>query len=173
MFFYIWLFITLGLGITFLYVCYLAAKYLKQHLGWGVALFFVFGLLSFGGLKQKSPLHVLNIDFKERYTDKESLDMNLSQSTNIIIDHTPVADFNLSVMSCQNKNTLHYVPVSAMAGIQGLPAGTDWNPLTIDLHPTGMANQFLYRIDAVKELNIFGIYLKRELKSYEGLITLP
>ena len=169
-----WAILNIGLFIFFIVVCFRATSLLKEKFGFFIAIFFVFGLLSFmcnsndnnGNRRENGKIRTWE------FASRDSLDKYATNHTNLFLNRNLFSKNQLGVLYGKTRHGDKYVPISAYAHTIGFTSGTSWIPNSIVVIPAKDSLKFEYSVNATTSWNILGVTVFSQTRDYEGIINI-
>ena len=166
----LWSILNIGIFIFFIVVSVKATKLVREKMGILAALVLVFGLLSFISRKADAPN--LEPGSSTLRTWKFVTDIrpyiNDINKIDIVFDNNIISKSVVSVRYGKDTQTGLVKPLKAHTYIKGLVAGTSWRPVSVQVSPTAVPNEFIYEVNGVVEWKLLGTTIISQAKEWTG-----
>ncbi len=166
----LWSILNIGIFIFFIVVSVKATKLVREKMGVLAAIVLVFGLLSFISRKAEAPN--LEPDGSTFRTWKFVTDIRPYiddiNKIDIVFDNNIMSKSVVSVRYGKNTQTGLTKPLEAHTYISGLVAGTSWRPVSVQVSPTAVPNEFIYEVNGVVEWKLLGTTIISQAKEWTG-----
>ena len=166
----LWSILNIGIFIFFIVVSVKATKLVREKMGVLAAIVLVFGLLSFISRKAEAPN--LEPDGSTFRTWKFVTDIrpyiNDINKIDIVFDNNIISKSVVSVRYGKDIQTGLVKPLEAHTYIKGLVAGTSWRPVSVQVSPTAVPNEFIYEVNGVVEWKLLGTTIISQAKEWTG-----
>ena len=172
MLYLLWALINIALFLSFLVVCFKATTLIRTKLGWGAALLFVFGLLSFvvnTGADEDIPESDSKIKTWEFVAD----DSVANQANTYIVadlENTWISTYNLGIQYAKGQEV--NTPVSAGTWTTGIKSGTAWKAASVLVKRTTDNHKFQYEVRGTIDWRLLGFTIYSQSKTYKGELAI-
>ena len=166
----LWSILNIGIFIFFIVVSVRATKLVREKMGVFAAIVLVFGLLSFISRKPEDPNREPGATSHrtwELVNDPGTFRHDLSH-IKIVFDKNLLSKTVLTVQYGKNVPSGSYQPTAAYTYIEGLIAGTSWRPVSVQVSPTAVPNEFTYEVNGVVEWKLLGTTIVSQAKEWTG-----
>lgn len=170
-----WALINIGLFIFFVFVCFNAAKLIKEKFGIIASVVFVFGLLSFVGHSDgEEPNNRPNASHLQTWNLRTSDTKNEGYRyfLEIELEKTLISKYNLAIGYNKDSVGQNSIPISAFSRITGFQSGTNWKPVSIVVNQTTDSRTFEYEVDGTVGWKLLGMTVYHQPKHWKGIIVL-
>lgn len=171
----LWALLNFGLFIFFVFVCFKAAKLVKEKFGLLASLIFVFGLFSFVGHSDSDEQYSKpNTHFIETWNLRTSgsSDEGYSYFAEVDLEKTLISKYSLGIGYDKDSLADHSTPVSAFSEMTGFQSGTSWKPVSIIVNQRTGSNAFEYEVDGTIGWRLFGMTVYYQPKHWKGIVVL-
>jgi hypothetical protein len=171
----LWALINIGLFIFFVFICFNAAKLIKERFGLLASVIFVFGLLSFVGHSESDEeYNKPNTRSMQTWNlrTSDSSDEGYSYVAEVELEKTLISKYNLGIGYDKDSLVKKSTPVSAFSWITGFQSGTSWNPVSIIVNQTTGNNTFEYEVDGTVGWRLLGMTVYHQPKHWKGIVVL-
>lgn len=166
----LWSILNIGIFIFFIVVSVKATKLVREKMGVLAAIVLVFGLLSFISRKAEAPN--LEPDGSTFRTWKFVTDIRPYiddiNKIDIVFDNNIMSKSVVSVRYGKDTQSGLYKALEAHTYIKGLVAGTSWRPVSVQVSPTAVPNEFIYEVNGVVEWKLLGTTIISQAKEWTG-----
>ena len=165
----LWAILNLALLFYFIYICFNAAKLVKNTLGLFAAMVFVLGILALNCNSGKKSND--SNQMAKWYINKDTGFVSKS-SVDIRIDKNLMYTINIGILYGNTSNSKIPVLLEAYPIVSGTFIGTDWYVQHISIYPTNNASRFKYLVTGITEWKLLNAVVSSQGKSYTGFFDL-
>jgi hypothetical protein len=170
-----WALLNIGLFIFFVFICFNAAKRIKEKFGLVASVVFVFGLLSFVGHSDDDESNNKpNTNYIQTWDlrTSDSLAEGYRYFAEIELEKTLISKYNLAIGYNKDSVAKNSVPVSAFSRVTGFQNGTNWKPVSIIVNPTTDSRTFEYEVDGTVGWKLLGMTVYYQPRHWKGIVVL-
>lgn len=172
----IWAFINVLSFVTFLYVCFRAAKYLRNELGFFAAIVFVLGLISI--------LSHANFDadntnpdgssFKKWYFQTNYNPHEIGTEVKLVtLERISINEYQLEISYKKDSLSGETIPLAAWSWMSGFSSGIYWNPTNVSVVNNAGGKDKIFVVQGSIKWTLFGLKIFEQAKNYHIVVELP
>lgn len=164
-----WGLLNIALFLFFIVICFKATKLIREKIGIGAAVVFVFGLLSFvaaGNDDEETKEPVTNVSISQKFVAEDTLQKYKVAWAEADLDKNLMATLYLRIQ--YRKAAVTNIPIYVSTGVSGFVSGTDWIPISMTVNPTNENGKFEFGVHGTIEWRLLGFTIYSQSKVYEG-----
>ena len=170
-----WALLNIGLFIFFVFICFKAAKLIKEKFGILATIIFVFGLLSFvGHSDDEESNNKPNTNFIQTWNlrTSDSLAETYTSFVEVELEKTLISKYRLGIGYNKDSLTRNSIPVSAFSDVIGFQSGTNWKPVSIIVNQSTGGRTFEYEVYGIVGWRLLGMTVYHQSKHWKGTAML-
>ena len=170
MLYILWGFLNIVLFVFVLFLFVKGVTFIREKIGIGAAMIFVFIVLSFKQDNNENDNTEPNSNQVKtwKFASPDSLDKASNVRTEINLEHTTISTYYLGVSYGKDKELKRKIPTSANTWTTGFELGTSWKPISIIVNQTNQNDKFQYEVDGTIKWKLLGFTVYSQQKKWIG-----
>ena len=169
----LWSILNIAVFSLFFVVCFWATKLIKERFGIILAVFFVFGLLSFAAHESTDePKQNQTTNPNTWYfTSSDSIAFNTMAHKSVNLKDNMISTYIFGVTYGRHKNNSGVVPITAYSATNGFISGTEWTPSYISVFQSDTEDQLVYYVIGQIKWKLLGTTFVTQSNEFKGTIS--
>jgi hypothetical protein len=170
MLYIVWGFLNLVLFVFVLFLFVKGVIFIREKIGIGAAMIFVFIVLSFKQAYNGNDNTETNSNQLKtwKFESPDSLDKASNGRIEIDLEHTKISTYHLGVGYGKDKELKRKIPTSANTWTTGIEFGTSWKPISIIVNQTNQTDKFHYDVEGTIKWKLLGFTVYSQQKKWTG-----